>query len=126
MSAKSYRNKTASVYEIEANRKLDQALGAVGVQTKRIASTDTAAGFDGADLTDANYGIVRSALITVETNAVRIAFGGTAPTQGASAVGHVLAAGESIFLDGPEDVRSFQFISAVGGAHGVLQVTFSA
>lgn len=118
------RDLSAADYEAAAARKISQAVGSIPTQTKRIASTDTAQGFDAADLVDAFESRVVAALVTFEGDDIRVAFGGTEPTQGVSGVGHLMADGGSIYLEGPEEVNSFQFISAVAATPGVVQVTF--
>jgi hypothetical protein len=58
------------------------------------------------------------ATVSVETNAVRVSLG--TPT---AAVGHLLQPGDSVDLQGNEEVLTAKFISAVAGAHGALQIT---
>jgi len=85
--------------------------------TQSKASTDTAQ-----LLTDAvtiPNGCI-SAVITCETNNVRIAFG-TNPTQ--AGLGHLLYVGQSYKIGNPQAVRDFRFISAANGVHGLIQVT---
>jgi len=86
-------------------------------QTERIAANDSVQ-----SLPTSMEGAV-AVLITCEENDIRFALGGTEPTQGASPVGHLLAAGQSIRLTNPEQVSTFRFINATSGQNGVLQVT---
>ena len=100
--------------------------------TKKITSADTAQELPTAYMGSAATRITETgwstgayaALITVETNPIRFALGGTTPTNdGSTALGHVLAAGESILLDGEDQVNSFQFVSKTAASPGVLHVT---
>ena len=59
------------------------------------------------------------ATVSVETKAVRVALGGDATTS----LGDLLNPGDSVELQGKEEVSTATFISAVGGAHGTLQIT---
>jgi len=45
------------------------------------------------------------------------------PTQGAAGLGHVLYAGQSLYLSSGPTVRTFQFINYTTQANAVLQVT---
>lgn len=59
--------------------------------------------------------------ITCETNDVKYAFGVNPVSSG---LGHILVkASEGIFLSSHKQIIEFRFISAVAGAHGVLQIT---
>lgn len=100
--------------------------------TKKLTSTDTAqtlpTAYMGATATRiTTTGITRPAyacLITCETQPIRVAYGAATPTNDAgTALGHVLATGDSLLLDGEAQIKGFSFISKVGGSHGVLQVT---
>jgi hypothetical protein len=57
--------------------------------------------------------------ISVETNAVRVCRGGDATTS----LGDLLQPGDSVQLQGNEEVSTATFISAVAGAHASLQIT---
>jgi len=59
-------------------------------------------------------------LVSVDTNNIRGAFGGTAAT---TLLGHMIYAGGSIQIKGKQNAKTFSFISAVAGAHGVLHIT---
>ena len=102
------------------------------LDTKKVASTDTAQGLPTAymgaaatRITETNF--TRGAyavLITCESQPIRFTYNGVTPTNDAgTAVGHVLAADASILLDGEEQVNGFKFISKVGGSHAALQIT---
>ena len=62
-------------------------------------------------------------LVTCEDNDARIALGGILPTQGASAVGHILYQGDYIYFSSGRDVTSLEFINRVNGSNAVLQIT---
>jgi hypothetical protein len=66
-------------------------------------------------------GVVRRAkyaLITVETNAIRI---GT--NNATTALGHLVNPGKDIILENADEIEQAEIISAVAGAHGTLQIT---
>lgn len=88
--------------------------------TYKYTSTDTAAAIDTTKLASNSRGAI-SALITVEDADIRIAFGGTAPTQ--AGVGHLVTAGESFVTPEGVSVRSLQIISAVNGSAAEVQIT---
>jgi len=90
--------------------------------TTRLAASDTAQSLPSNVITKDGKDAV-AVLITCEENDIRFALGGVTPTQGASAVGHVLAVGESIRLASPEAVTTFKFINKTNGQNGVIQVT---
>jgi hypothetical protein len=60
-------------------------------------------------------------LLTVETNPIRFAFGGTTPTQ--AGTGHMLSPGQSLKLISPTQVSTMQVINHTNGSNAVLQVT---
>ena len=96
--------------------------------TTRIACTDAAQNLS-AIYTNANGAPAIGAIITVEDENIRFTMGGNIttptypPTQGATALGHVLAAASSISLSSGRQVRTFQFINAVAQDDAVIQVT---
>jgi len=100
---------------------------AAPTETYRHVATDASQGLTASKLIDTGSSPhpnrVKQALITVETYAVRVAFGGTTPTQGASGVGHSLEVNDSISLDSWDAISSFRFINETNGEAGVLQVT---
>ncbi len=49
----------------------------------------------------------RGALVTVATDAVRVRFDATAPT---AAVGHLIAAGDMLWIEGHEAIKSLRLI----------------
>lgn len=59
-------------------------------------------------LTPATYAGATTALITVETAAIRMRMDGTAPT---ASVGTLLNAGDGIILNSPEQIAGFQAIA---------------
>ena len=60
-------------------------------------------------------------LLTVETNPIRFAFGGTTPTQ--AGTGHMISAGQSLKLISQTQVSSMMVINHTNGSNAVLQVT---
>ena len=60
-------------------------------------------------------------LLTMETNPVRFAFGGTTPTQ--AGTGHMLSPGQSLKLISPTQVSTMMVINHTNGSNAVLQVT---
>ena len=63
------------------------------------------------------------ALITFETNDIKYCMGGSTPVS--SGLGHTadVSVDPVLWLDSGNAVKTFRFISAVAGAHGVIQVT---
>ena len=92
-------------------------------ETVRYAVTDVAQQFAAALLTENNKAVI-GALITCEEENVRFGLGGTDPTQGVGAIGHLLYVGQSIKLSSGPAVSSFSYINAVAQTDGVIQVTF--
>lgn len=89
----------------------------------RQASTDTATALTTNNITMTKNGatVYASAItITCETNDIRWAVN-TTPTQGASAVGHVLPKTESVRIIGRENIANLKIISATSGQHGAIQ-----
>lgn len=98
-------------------------MGRGGVAT-RIATTDSAAGFSAGLLTVSgkNMSAVLIQCEPSQVNAARVTWGGTSPTQGASAVGIYLAPGDVVRIVGEANCATFKHISAVGGSASVLQI----
>ena len=96
--------------------------------TTRIACGDIVDNLED-EFTNSSGSPAIGALVTVEDNSIRFTMGGNIstptypPTQGASGLGHELAAGQSIGLYSGAQVRSFQFINATNGSNAVIQVT---
>lgn len=65
----------------------------------------------------------KSAMITVEDNEIRYAFGVAPVKDGAGELGHPGGDGSIIKLNSHKSVRDFQFISAVAGDHAKLMIT---
>ena len=103
-----------------ANARLCQAHGTVSAPVQQLTSSDAAQAIPEASLVNGAGYQASSALITVENASIRYAFG-VAPTQ--AGLGHLVEAGQSITIDNPDDVASFQFISAAAGTPAVLQAT---
>lgn len=67
---------------------------------------------------------VTGAKITVETNSIRMAFGGaTAVKTGATQIGHLFIAGTVIEIRDGATLRAIRIVSAVADNHGSLQIT---
>ena len=92
-------------------------------ETARYAVTDDAQQFAAALLVRNNKTAI-GALITCEEENVRFGLGGTDPTQGAAAIGHLLYVGQSLKLSSGPAISSFSYINAVAQTEGVIQVTF--
>ncbi len=90
--------------------------------TIRLVTTDVATKLSASVLTVAGR-VCKGAIITIETASVRIAFGTTTPTQGASGVGHELYAGDSWELYGEDSMADFTYISSANGVPAVIQLT---
>lgn len=90
--------------------------------TYRVASTDAAQSVSSSVLEDAGR-TLQGLMLTADTNPVRLAFG-TAPTQGASGIGHTLqVTAVPLFLFGADLCEDMQFISATASTAGGLQIT---
>lgn len=67
--------------------------------------------------------IAKGAWLTVETNGIRIAFGGAVPTSGADGLGHLLTTGDSLFIDSRAMLKTCQIINSTAGSNALVQVT---
>jgi hypothetical protein len=65
---------------------------------------------------------INAAMITVETADCRITFGAAATT----ALGHIVAAGQSIRITSPDMISEARAINATAGSNAVLQVTLES
>lgn len=90
--------------------------------TESITSTNSAK-----DLSDSlSAGIQKGnqkcvgAIITVESNSIRYAFGGANADQ---TTGHLASAGDKIVLNGYKEVETFNFASETADSHATLRVT---
>ena len=89
--------------------------------TEKVSSTNTAQLLITALAASLDPGrSIQGALVTVETNDIRFAFG-VAPTT--AGMGHILTAGQSIMLRGGQSVRKFQFVSKTADSAGVVHIT---
>lgn len=90
--------------------------------TVRVAASDASQ-----NITDAIPGTsstAKGALITVETNDVRFSFRNTAVQTGGSEVGHVVAAGQSLWVMSSQAYNQLKFINKTNGSNGILQITY--
>lgn len=90
--------------------------------TVKVTVTDTKASISDAVRLSGGKPAV-CVLINVETNGIRFAFGGTSPTQGAGATGHLASAGQALEISGGGSVKNFQYINAINASVAVLQIT---
>ena len=95
--------------------------------TAKLTVTDTSAllstAFDAAyGGTDPTWSKVKAVLLTCETNDVRVSFG-TAAGQGVSAMGHILAVGQSLRIPNGDTLRKTYIINKTALSAGVLMVT---
>ncbi len=58
------------------------------------------------------------AVVTVETNAVRVGF-----DNASTSLGHLVNPGKEIIFDNADEIIQGEIISAVAGAHATLQIT---
>jgi hypothetical protein len=65
---------------------------------------------------------VTACLITCETYDIKFAWN-VDPTQGATGLGHILAAGNSLRLINTKQVSGFRFINKTNGENALIQVT---
>jgi len=95
-------------------------------ETFRVAADDTSNNLiddGGLSLKNASGKVVTSAIITCETNAVRISFVAAADQTGGSEVGHVLQVGSSFLVSGAQNIINLRYINETNGSNGVMQVT---
>ena len=90
--------------------------------TARYTSTDLAQSLPAAVITVAGKTAV-GIEVSVETQSVRVGFGGATLTQGASGVGHLLPSGTIQKYFGSQVMSTFRYISAANGVHGALVIT---
>lgn len=64
-----------------------------------------------------------SAVITIEDENIRYAFGVTPVKNGAGELGHPAGDGDVIKLNSYKALKDFKFVSAVAGSHAKLMVT---
>ena len=98
-------------------------MGRGGVAT-RLTTSDTATALSAALLTVEGK---KMSACTIQcdklgTNSARIAWGGTTPTLGASAVGYYLEAGKDIRIVGEHNCASLMYLSAITVTPAVLQI----
>ena len=94
---------------------------------EKIGTTTTAIGFTTAKikLVGAEVLEAKTALITVETAALRITFDGTTPTVTAgTGAGHLIDVGQSYVVRGVESVRNFRCINAVASSGAVAHCSY--
>ena len=91
--------------------------------TTRVVSTDAAQNLPAGVITVTSKKS-RFLLITCEGANIRFTAGaGATPTSGASGTGHILYAGQHIEISHKLAISTFQYISAIAGVPGVLQIT---
>jgi hypothetical protein len=61
----------------------------------------------------------RAALLSVETNSIRVRFDGTDPT---AAVGHLVTAGDFLWVEGPDLLRKLKMIRASADASVTVSI----
>ncbi len=102
-------------------------IGGIVTDTFRITSTNAAQAFTSAQYRKNNIPAIR-ARISGEVNDIRYALGSATPTQGATGLGHILAADadlgpSEVILNNPQQIQSFSFLSHTNNVHGGIQVT---
>lgn len=102
--------------------KIVQIIDGVASDTRRFTASDAATALP-ANYVVQNNRHARFATITVETNDLRIALGGTAPTQGGAAVGHLIKQGDALQLETQHEISSLLYINAVAATNCVFQIT---
>jgi hypothetical protein len=90
--------------------------------TVKITTSDTAQGLSNNITTSGDYDAI-ALNITVETYAVRVAYGGTTPVVGATGLGHYYKVDDKFRIVGIDNVRSAKFINYVSGQNGVMIIT---
>ena len=91
--------------------------------TTRTASTDTAQSISASVITSSGR-TMQGMILSVDSQPIRIAFGGTAPTQGATGIGHTLQKDlDPVIIMGADLCDTMQFISATNSTHGGLHIT---
>ncbi len=96
---------------------MDLVAGDTWTQT----STNAKASLTAANLLSAKNNRAVGVLITCETQPVKYTYGDSDPVS--DGLGHVLAAAGNVEIMNSANAKTFQFISSVASAHGVLQIT---
>jgi len=96
---------------------------AAGVAT-RVGTTDTKAKLASGLLTKDGRSLCEIIVQCepAQNNSARVTWGGTSPTQGASAIGIRMDPGDVYRIVGERNCASFEHISAVSGSASVLQI----
>jgi hypothetical protein len=101
-----------------------QIIDGVPSETIRLVGTDVAQSLS-ASVYEQFGRYAKAMLLTVESATVRVAFGGKVPTQGGSAIGHLLYVGDILELESLHCIQSLRFINGVAGQTAVLQLTLT-
>lgn len=95
---------------------------------EKIGTTTSAIGFTTAKIaltTGDSYMEAKTALVTVETAALRFTMDGTTPTVAAgTGAGHLIEAGQSYVVRGVEAVRNFRCINNVNASGAVAHCSY--
>ena len=105
-----------------AEQDVHVTLGSPGA-TQRVASSDTSRSLLSV-LTVTSGQTPKRALVTVETYDLRVSFVDAAVQTGGSERGHVIPAGNSIWLDSLSAINSFKFLNKTNGSNAILQITY--
>lgn len=98
---------TANELSLKANKGLTTQFWRKAGTTFRFETTDVAQTLPAASLVDANGNNALAVLVTVEAFPIRYAYG-TAPSLD---TGHLLNPGDSLTIEGVDDVKSLQFVN---------------
>lgn len=90
-------------------------------ETFTMTSTNNPQALTAASILGSGGNPAIGALITCQTNDIRFIFGGA--TVAPDGLGHVLASGQSIYLDTGNAVKTFRFASAAAGSAGAIMIT---
>lgn len=99
----------------------DYAFEGVAGATTRQASTDTAATINAAVLASGTV-LAKGIFVQVDTNSIRLAFGGATPVAGAGGLGVTLAAGDTMKMS-YTTAKKMKLVSAASGVHGGINIT---
>lgn len=100
---------------LEVTGKAGVTFSEVSTNSAQDLETDTTM-----DFKDSDGRLITSLLIQVQDNDLRFCFGST-PVQ--SGLGMVLYIGQTLYLKNPANIRAFEYISNVDGAHATLMIT---
>ena len=100
---------------LEVRGKAGNTFSEASTNTAQDLDTDTTLAFK-----DSNGRLITALLIQVQDNDLRFCYGSTPEPGG---LGMVLAKEQNLYLENPANIRAFEYISNIAGAHATLMIT---